>query len=79
MLYYDRSDMSKGMDPTKSNNSRECMICDYWFFIHGFKFQYSVCNGFHDLLRLCPNISDVANITVKNIDYRCIMNNISKS
>ena len=28
---------------------------------------------------LCLNISDITIITVKNIDYRCIMYNISKS
>ena len=28
---------------------------------------------------LCLNISDIAIITVKNVDYRCIIHNISKS
>ena len=27
MLYYDRIDIREGIDPTKSNISRECMIC----------------------------------------------------
>ena len=27
MLYYDRIDISEGIDPTKSNISKECMIC----------------------------------------------------
>ena len=39
MLYYDRIDISEGIDPTKSNKSREYMICHYSFFNHGFKFQ----------------------------------------
>ena len=26
MLYYDRTEVSEGTDPTKSNKSRECMI-----------------------------------------------------
>ena len=55
------------------------MICHYWFFNHGFKFQDSVCNGCHDLTMLSVNISDIAIITVKNVDYRCIIHNISKS
>ena len=37
------------------------------FFNHGFKFQDSECNGCHDLTVLSVNISDNANITVKNI------------
>ena len=54
------------------------MICHYFFFNHGFKFQNYVCNGCHDLTMLSVNISDFAIITVKNIDYRCSVHNISK-
>ena len=79
MLYYDRIDISKGIDPTKSNRSKECMICHYCLFNNGFKFQDSICNGCHDLTILCLNISDIAIITVKNVVYRCIIHNISKS
>ena len=32
MLYYDRIDTSKGIDPTKNNKSRECMIYLFFFF-----------------------------------------------
>ena len=52
MLYYDRIDTSEGTDPTKSNKSRECMICYYWFFNHEFKFQDYICNDCHDLTML---------------------------
>ena len=27
MLYYDRVDISEGIDLTKNNSSKECMIC----------------------------------------------------
>ena len=77
--YYHRINISEGIDLAKSNKSRECMICHYWPFNHGFKFQNSVCNGCHDLSMLCLNISDIAIITVKNVDYCCIMYSISKS
>ena len=79
MLYYDKIYISEGIDPTKSNKSKECMICYYWFFNHGFKFQDSVCNDCHNLTMLSVNISNIAIITVENVDYRCIIHNISKS
>ena len=69
MLYYDRTDLSVGTDVAKSNNSIECIICHYWYFNHGFKFHNSVCNGCHDLTMLCLNISNIAIITVKGVDY----------
>ena len=72
MLYYDRIDIREGIDLDKSNNSKEFMICHYFFFNHGFDFQDSVWNGCHDLTTLSANISDIAIITVKNVDYRCI-------
>ena len=55
------------------------MICHYWLFNHGFKFQDSVCNGCHVFTMLCVNIGDIAVITIKNVDSRCIIHNISKS
>ena len=65
MLYYDRINISEGIDLAKSNNSKEWTLCHYWFFNHGFEFQDSVCNGCHDLAMLKVNISDIAIITVK--------------
>ena len=41
--------------------------------------QDSVNNGCNDLNMLCLNISDVIIITVKHVDYRCIIYNICKS
>ena len=51
----------------------------YCFLIHGFKFQDSVCNSCHYLTMLSVNIINIAIITVTNINYRCIIHNISKS
>ena len=78
MLHCDRTDISEGIDLAKSNNSKECIIWHYWFFNHGFEFQDHVCNGCHDLTMLCLNISDITIISVKNVDYRCIIHNIGK-
>ena len=55
------------------------MISHFWFFNHGLKFQNYVCNGCHNLTILSANISHAAIIIVKNVDYRCIIHNISKS
>ena len=52
-MYYNRIDLSEGIDLAKSNNSKECMVCHYWYFNHGFKFQNFVCNGCHGLMMIC--------------------------
>ena len=56
MLYNERSDISGGIDLTKSNGTKERMICHYGFFDHVFKFQDSVCNGCYNLTMLSVNI-----------------------
>ena len=79
MLYHDRIDIIRGIELAKSNNRKECIICSYWFFNHGFEFQDYECNGCHDLTMLSVNIGDIDIITIKNVDYRCTVYNISKS
>ena len=32
MLEYDRRDISEGIDISKTNASKECGICHYWYF-----------------------------------------------
>ena len=49
------------------------------YFNNGFKFLNSVWNGCHDLTIFCLNLRDIAIMTVKGIDYRCIIHAINKS
>ena len=69
----------KGIDPTKSKNNKECIVCHCWFFNHGFKFQNFVCNVCHDLTMLRLNLSDIAIIIVKSVYCCCIIHGISKT
>ena len=45
MLYYDRIDISKGLDRSKSNRIKECMICHYCFFPETLKYWVGVQRG----------------------------------
>ena len=52
MLEYDRIDISEGIDVNKTNASKECDICHYWYFKDiGFKYEPYLCNGCHDLMQ----------------------------
>ena len=33
MLVYERIDISDGIDVNKSCESKECMLCHYWYFL----------------------------------------------
>ena len=46
MLEYERIDISEGIDINKTNLSKECDICHYWYFKDiGFKYdRYVACD-----------------------------------
>ena len=49
MIYFNRIEVSEGIDINKTSVSNECDICHYWCFLnYSFKFQPNVCNGCHD-------------------------------
>ena len=53
MLYYNRTDVSEGIDVNKTSASKECDVCHYWYFLNNsFKFQPNVFNRCHDLLMI---------------------------
>ena len=51
ILQYKRIEVSEGIDVNKTNASKECMLCHYWYFKDvGFKFEPHVSNKCHDIL-----------------------------
>ena len=57
MLEYDRIDISEGIDINKTNASKECDICHYWYLL-GKYFKYE------------PYLCNAAIVFVKGSDYR---------
>ena len=51
MLEYDKIDISEGIDINKTNASKECNICHYWYFLHkNSNYEPCLCHGCHDLI-----------------------------
>ena len=79
-LHCDRIDVSVGIDVSKTRASRESIIFHYfYFFDKAFKFQPVVYNDCHDLLIIPVNLNDIAILNIYSVNYRCIINEISKS
>ena len=71
MLEYDRIDISEESDVNKTNLSKECGICHYWYFKDsGFKYEKYLCNGCHDLMQKAMSFNNVAIVYVKGSAYR---------
>ena len=88
MLEYDRIDIWEEIDINKTNASKECKICYYWYFKDiGFKYEPYLCNDCHGLMQKAISFDDVAIVYVTGSAYRiqfwymgkddaiCIMNN----
>ena len=61
MSEYDRIDISEGIDVDKTNKSKECMLCHYWYFLDkNFSYGPYLCNGCY-------------NITQKSVDLKILL------
>ena len=71
MLEYDRIDISEEIDVNKTNLSKECDICNYWYFKNiGFKYKKYLCNCCHDLMQKAISFNNIAILYVKGSAYR---------
>ena len=66
MLYYNKIDVSEGVNINKAGASKECYICHYWYFLYkASKFQPQQCNRSYDLLMTSMNLSNIAILKTK--------------
>ena len=74
MLFCDRIDVSEGIDVNKTRESKEDIICYYWYFLDkGFRFQPVVSNGSHDELIISIDIYSIATLNIDWLDYLSIV------
>ena len=69
-MYYNRIDLSEGIDVAESNNGKECIVRYNWFFNNSFKFQKSVSHRCLDLTMMCVNLNDIAITTFQSLNIR---------
>ena len=76
MLYYDRIGIPEGIDFNKTNASKECDISHYWYFLKK-NLSFNQMSAIDAMMSM--NLSNIYFLNIKNIDYLCIINGISKS
>ena len=57
MLKYDKVDISEQIDADKTNESRECQFCHYWYFLNK-NFSY----GCYDIVQRSTDFKNIAHI-----------------
>ena len=71
MIEYDRIDISEGIDVNKTNLSKECAICHYWYFKDiVFKYEPNLCNGCHDLMQKVMGFNNITIVYINKNAYR---------
>ena len=73
MLQNKKIDVSEAINVNKTNASKECLLCHYWYFKDiGFKFEKHVCNKCHVLMTVYE-LKNIAILSVRGVDFRCIL------
>ena len=66
MLEYDRIDISEGIDVNKTNKSKECMLCRYWYFLDkNFSYGPYLCDDCYNIKQKSINSKNIAIVYVK--------------
>ena len=79
MLKYDRIDISEGIDADKTNESRECKFCHYWYFLNkNFSYGPFTCDGCYDMGQRSTDFKNIAIVHIKKPAYRIYFQCVSK-
>ena len=72
MLEYDRIDILEGVDIDKTNKSKKCMLCHYWYFLDkNFSYGPYLCDGCYNMTQ---KSTDSKNITIVHVKGNCLQN-----
>ena len=70
MLECEKIDISDGIDVNKSDKSKECMLCHYWYFLDkSVSYGPYLCDGCYNMMQKCNKLKNIA-IHIKESVYR---------
>ena len=71
MLEYKKTDISDGIDFNKSDKSKECMLCHYWYFLDkNFSYRPYLCDGCYNMTQKCNKLKNIAISHIKESLHR---------
>ena len=66
MLKYDKIDITEGIDVDKTNKSRECMFCHYWYCLNkNFSYGPFTCDGCYNIVQRTTNFKNAILLILK--------------
>ena len=71
MLEYNRKCISEGININKTNKSKECILCYYWYFLDkNFSYGPDLCDGCFNIMQKSIDFKNTAIVYVKGSIYR---------
>ena len=68
MLEYDRIDISEGIDVDKTDKSKECKLCHYWYFLDkNLTYGPSLCDSCYNIMQNATDFKNIAIVHVKKV------------
>ena len=69
----------KGFDVNKTNKSKKCMRCHYWYFLDkNFSYGQYLCDGCYNIMQKSNDFKNIAIVHVKKSAYRIYFMYMSK-
>ena len=66
MSKYYRIDISEGIDVYKTDRSKECKFCHYWYFLNkSFSYSPDTCDGCCDIVQKSTDFKNIAIVHLK--------------
>ena len=60
--------ISEGIDVDKTDRSKECMFCHYWYFLNkNFKYGPYLCDSCYDILQRSTDFENITIVHVKKM------------
>ena len=78
MIEYERINISERIDVDKTNKSKECMLCHYWYFLNkNFSYGPYICDGCYNISQKFKDFKNIAIVHIKNA-YRIYFQHMTK-
>ena len=79
MIEYERIDISERIDVDKTNKSKECMLCHYWYFLHkNFSYGPYLCDDCYNFSQKSRDFKNIAIVHILKNAYRIYFSCTSK-
>ena len=75
MLKYDRIDISEEIDVNRTDKSKECMFCYYWYFSNrNFSYGPYTCDSCYNIVQRSTDFKIISIVHIKNVHAEFIFN-----